>query len=147
MDLTPLCAGSMNLLLLHAQFSPGVKIDGRSKLYIYYALECAYGPLKMAARLCQPPLLTDNNLQSCLLHYITAASIWNSNCTLDRVSLWNLHNWGKPLLKLYVQVNNYEIVINFFHISHNLTRYSAIVHKLTRIYPVCSTYELTKQFM
>ena len=75
MDLKQLCAGSMNLLLLHAQFSPGVKIDGRSKLYIYYALECAYGPLKMAARLCQPPLLTDNNLQSCLLHYITAASI------------------------------------------------------------------------
>ena len=88
MDLTPLCAGSMNLLLLHAQFSPGVKIDGRSKLYIYYALECAYGPLKMAARLCQPPF-ADNNLQSYLLHYITAASIWNSNCTLDRVSLWN----------------------------------------------------------
>ena len=47
----------------------------------------------------------------------------------------------------YVQVNNYEIVVNFFHISHNLTWYSAIVHKFTRIYPVCSTYELTKQFM
>ena len=46
-----------------------------------------------------------------------------------------------------VQVNNYEIVVNFFHISHNLTWYSAIVHKFTRIYPVCSTYELTKQFM
>ena len=29
-----------------------------------------------------------------------------------------------------VQVNNYEIVINFFHISHNLT---SIVHKFTRI--------------
>ena len=39
------------------------------------------------------------------------------------------------------------MVINFFHISHNLTWYSAIVHKFTRIYPVCSTYELTKQFM
>ena len=46
-----------------------------------------------------------------------------------------------------IQVNNYEIVVNFFHISHNLTRYSAIVHKFTRIYLVCSTYELTKQFM
>ena len=37
--------------------------------------------------------------------------------------------------------------LNFFHISHNLTWYSAIVHKFTRIYPVCSTYELTKQFI
>ena len=46
-----------------------------------------------------------------------------------------------------IQVNNYEIVVNIFHISHNLTWYSAIVHKFTRIYPVCSTYELTKQFM
>ena len=33
----------------------------------------------------------------------------------------------------FVQVNNYEVVINFFHISHNLTRYSAIVNKFTRI--------------
>ena len=41
-----------------------------------------------------------------------------------------------------VQINNYEIVVNFFHISHNLTWYSAIVHRFTRIYPVCLTYEL-----
>ena len=53
--------------------------------------------------------------------------------------------WHSDLHK--VQVNNYEIVINFFHISHNLTWYSAIVHKFTRIYSVCSTYELTKQCM
>ena len=33
------------------------------------------------------------------------------------------------------------------HISHNLTWYLSIVHKFTRIYPFCSTYELTKQFM
>ena len=46
-----------------------------------------------------------------------------------------------------IQVNNYEIIIKNFHISHNLTWYSAIVHKFTRIYPVNSTYELTKQFM
>ena len=46
-----------------------------------------------------------------------------------------------------IQGNNYEIVINFFHISHNLTWYSTIVNKFTRIYPVCSTYELAKQFM
>ena len=46
-----------------------------------------------------------------------------------------------------IQVNNCEIVVKFFHISHNLTWYSEIVHKFTRLYPVCSTYELTKQFV
>ena len=46
-----------------------------------------------------------------------------------------------------IQGNNYEIFVNLFHISHNLTWYSAIVHRFTRIYPVCSTYDLTKQFM
>ena len=45
-----------------------------------------------------------------------------------------------------IQVNHYEIVVKFAHINHNLT-YLAIVHKFTRIYPFCSTYELTKQFM
>jgi hypothetical protein len=49
--------------------------------------------------------------------------------------------------KNWVAVNNYEIVVNFLHISHTLTWYSAIVHKFTRIYQVCSNYELTKQFM
>ena len=38
------------------------------------------------------------------------------------------HHWYFGL-----QVNNYEIVVNFFHISHNLTWCSAIVHKSTRI--------------
>ena len=33
-----------------------------------------------------------------------------------------------------IQVNNYEIVVNFFHISHNLTWYSAIVHKFTNLW-------------
>ena len=47
----------------------------------------------------------------------------------------------------FLQVNNCEIIVNFFLISHNLTWYSAIVHRFTRIYPVCSTCELTKQFM
>ena len=46
-----------------------------------------------------------------------------------------------------LQVNNYEIVVKVFHISHNLTQYSAIVHKFTRICPVCLSYELTKHFM
>ena len=45
---------------------------------------------------------------------------------------------------ILVQVNNYNaIVVNVFHISHNLTWYSAIDHKFTRIYQVWSTYELT----
>ena len=48
---------------------------------------------------------------------------------------------------LQLQVNNHEIVIKKFQILHNLTWYSAIVHKFTRIYQVSSTYELTKQFM
>ena len=51
------------------------------------------------------------------------------------------------IISTYLQVNDYEIVVKFFHISQNLTWYSAIVPKFTRIYPVCSTYELTKQFM
>ena len=40
----------------------------------------------------------------------------------------------------YVQVNNYEIIVKIFNISHNLTWYSAIVHKFTRIYPDFSTW-------
>ena len=39
-----------------------------------------------------------------------------------------------------IQVNNYEVVLNFFHIRHNLTWYSTIVHKFARIYPVCSIH-------
>jgi hypothetical protein len=72
--------------------------------------------------------------------------------------LMNIFAWNTEICKfvqflrrfhiaMHLQVNGYEIVENFFHISHNLTWYSAIVHKVTRIYPVCSTYELTKQFM
>ena len=60
-------------------------------------------------------------------------------------------SWAKGRNKVIIvsalQVNIYEILVNFFLISHNLTLYSPIVHKFTRIYPVCSTYELTKQFM
>ena len=51
------------------------------------------------------------------------------------------------LIVMVLQVNNYEIVINFLHISHNLTWCIEIVNRFTRIYPVCSTYEVTKQFM
>ena len=38
-------------------------------------------------------------------------------------------------LVIYLQVNNYEIVLKFFHISHNLKWNSAIIHKYIRIYP------------
>ena len=34
---------------------------------------------------------------------------------------------------LVVQVNNYEIVVKNFHTSHNLTWYSAIVHKFSNL--------------
>ena len=63
----------------------------------------------------------------------------------DSISNKNTNNLSKQTL--LVQANNFEIVVIFFHISHNLTWYSAIVHKFTRVYQVCSTYELTKQFM
>jgi hypothetical protein len=46
-----------------------------------------------------------------------------------------------------LQVHNYEIVVNFIHISHNLRWYSEVVHKFTIFYPVCSTFELIKQFI
>ena len=61
-------------------------------------------------------------------------------------TLWTGASWTK--LPLYnVQVNNYEIVVKIFHISHNLTWYSEIVQRFTRISKFCSTYELIKQFM
>ena len=79
--------------------------------------------------------------------------------TIWEGDFWNLE-YLQPISKMYrdttrffvcqftlLQVNNYEIIVKYFHISHNLTWYSASVHKFTRIYPVCSTYELTKQFM
>ena len=67
------------------------------------------------------PIAKIKHLQSC---YFTI--VWNS---LKALSYSNA---------IALQVNNHEIIINFFHISHNLTWYSAIVHKFTRIYPVCS---------
>ena len=44
--------------------------------------------------------------------------------------------WSSIHCSTFIQVNNYEIVVNFFHISHNLTWYSAIIRRFTRIYPV-----------
>ena len=68
---------------------------------------------------------------------------------VEKNLIWN--NWRLDILLLslsdltILQVNNCEFVVNFFHISHNLTWYSAIAHEFIRIYPVCSTYQLTKQ--
>ena len=74
---------------------------------------------------------------------------WNLRLLFSKrsVCIYMIFDYGIRSVAEGVQVNNNEIVKNFLHISHNLTWYSAIVHKFTRIYPVCSTYELTKQFM
>ena len=91
-------------------------------------------------------------------HSRWAGSPWPTR-TLDVMSVIlrkKSKQWGQKsfefesilsLQKCMVQVNNYEIAVNFFYISHNVTWYSVIVHKFTRIYPVCSTYELTKHFV
>ena len=70
-------------------------------------------------------------------------------CTLTLKSVFRefLETQLRSRKCVFVQVNNYEIIVNFFQISHNLTWYSAIVHKFTKTNPVCSTYELKKQFM
>ena len=68
-------------------------------------------------------------------------------CTYYISSNFLWYAWKFEKILPFVQVKNCEIVVKFFHISHNLTWYSAIAQKFTRIYPVCSTYELTKQFM
>ena len=41
-------------------------------------------------------------------------------------------NWNELKNRFTVQVDNYEIVVKSFRISHNLTWYSAIVHKFTK---------------
>ena len=46
-----------------------------------------------------------------------------------------------------IQENNYEVVINFFHISHNLTWYSAIVQKFARIYPLMNWQNNSCKFL
>ena len=66
---------------------------------------------------------------------------WNWTKLISYV-LWSIHLafllWKQAK---YLQVNDYEIIIKFFHISHDVTWYSAIVHKFTIIHPVCSTYK------
>ena len=80
-------------------------------------------------------------------HEIPIFPIIRNFHSLTRISVHC--NIQKPFIcTSIVQVNNYEIVVKFFHISHNLTWCSAIVHtEFTRIHPVCSTYELTKESM
>ena len=82
---------------------------------------------------------------NCPIQQIPSIGSWSSQ------SSWSEKNNEIRSIKFLrapiLQVNNYEIIVKFFHICHNLTWYSAIVHKFTRLYPVCSTYELTKQFM
>ena len=49
---------------------------------------------------------------------------------------------------LWMAPFNKTFSISFFHISHPWHDIQQIiVHRFTRIYPVCSTYELKKQFM
>ena len=82
---------------------------------------------------------------NCPIQQIPSIGSWSSQ------SSWSEKNNEIRSIKFLrapiLQVNNYEIIVKFFHIGHNLTWYSAIVHKFTRIYPVCSTTEVTKQFM
>ena len=92
-----------------------------------------------------------------IFRFIRYLSIWQEGRTCRLRQYWwatrfndgptcTFQTLHKSAYLLGLLVNNYEIFINFFHISHNLTWYSAIVH-FTRIYPICWTYELTKQFM
>ena len=48
----------------------------------------------------------------------------------------------------YIQINSYKMVVNFFHISHNLTWYSALSISLPKYtqFVNCSTCELTRQY-
>ena len=55
------------------------------------------------------------------------------------------HLWDTKNVEMFSQ-SEQPISYNFTGWYLNLTWYSAIVHKFTRIYSVCSTYELTKQF-
>ena len=75
-------------------------------------------------------------------HWFTYSTLLKSFDYLNAIEgFFFIKNW------ISIQVNDYEIVVKFFHISHNLTWYSAIVHKFIIIYPVCSKDDLTKKFM
>ena len=94
------------------------------------------------------------NLLRVLIANLHWQMFWSSNMGLNQACKVNLvlteteftmcimhcgSNRQRPKC-LYIQVTNYEIVVNFFHISHKLTWYLAMVHKFTRIYLVCPTY-------
>ena len=61
-----------------------------------------------------------------------------ANTKLPFVHSTNIPQWGKSVSAV-VQVNNYKIVIHFFHISHNLTWYSAIAQSISKRI-TCITY-------
>ena len=69
-------------------------------------------------------------------YMISVNFFYASTYTESYCLCFHLYTINLEIFDTYVQVNNYEIFVNFFHISHNLTWYSAIVHKITRIYPV-----------
>ena len=120
-------------------------------------LSCTYKENENLSKTAKADLLVTIRPLLMVSPFACSKSIWHCRFMTAPCSYISCHMKNKELLLaeskpwLYVrsevQVNNYEIVVNLFHISHNLTWYSAIVHKFTRIYPVCSTYELTKQFM
>ena len=93
----------------------------RGKLFVLHFMVCSEHTVRIAYYV------------TALLQYVSEAKPINTLSYLDGL---NKHT----IYRLIIMRSSY-------HISHNLTWYSAIVHKFTRIYPVCSTYELTKQFM
>ena len=76
---------------------------------------------------------------------ISSLNVWGRQ--VGSFEIWKLSEICMLSLTLFIQVNNYKIVEKIFHISHNLTWYSEIVQRFTRISKVCSTYELTKHFI
>ena len=120
---------------------------------------CWVGPGNSCFSMCENKnphirLSTFKDFWGCWVHSVITGIIWSRYVIQIFINAYYLPDKiGQNFLKSQkysnsnVQVNNYEIVVKKFHISHNLTWYLAIFHKFTRIYRVCSTYELTKQFM
>ena len=151
-----LCLGSIVLVAFSCPFLGFLSIIGNMKMDAlkFWHSKLCFCELKKISR--QQYFLDFGKLGGCfqILTLNNPEWIWDP-VQPDIYNAWNLiSSFDLKLANLKrfqtlksIQVNNYEIVVNFFHISHNLTWYSAIVHKFTRINPVCSTYELTKQFM
>ena len=82
-------------------------------------------------------------VHSILLNLVEIFSTWSPDWGWSTLFIHVMAAWYIIPAKKNIQVDYYEIVKLFFHIRHNLTWYSAIVHKFTRIYLVCSTYDKT----